>query len=433
MNRITAPQLTAMMVISDLFALMCYEGGLSVYSAAGIAAGTALQFVMAVPFAIAADTGKNLPDAVKLILAGGVILWCGSLLNGLRRASDITFVPYENAGGTYGKLFIIVMVLAVCLYISYEGIKAASRSAVIVAAAGAAVLLADLASALRPSEFGNISASVRFGTFTGGLLISFATGGSSMAFVLMLPYVQGRKRRAAVMYFSCRLVMCTAVVMTAVLTAGGIMDIAEFPVIMSAQLSQPFSSQRTDALFLMLFAVYGVFALTGQLMTASVAAGDIFPKFSKWRSTAVLVLSLAAMGLFTGCTSTGQVHDKSYVRCVGVSGDRLTLAFFSGDEIITSEGSDIGAAMDEAVLTAGRPVVTGFTELIILGDCDRKAVLGYMLKEWKVSPSCMVIYSEEPENTMKETLPSVLEGRLKEAIKQGKARKCDIVTVLGGM
>ena len=251
-----------------------------------------------------------------------------------------------------------------------------------------------------------------------------------MAFAALLPYVSGRKSRAAVMYFSCRLVLYTAAVMTSVLAAGGIMDIADFPVITAAQLSQPFASQRIDALFLILFTAFGVYALTVQVMTAALLAGDIFPKFRRWRSTAVLLMSLAAMGLFTGCTSTGQVSDKSYLRCVGVSGSRLTMTFFGDDEVITAEGEDIPSAMENAVITAGRPIVTGFTELIVLGDCDHREVLGYMLKVWKVPPSCMAVYSTDPESTIKTETPSLLEGRLKEEINQGKAQKCDIVTVL---
>ena len=56
-----------------------------------------------------------------------------------------------------------------------------------------------------------------------------------------------------------------------------------------------------------------------------------------------------------------------------------------------------------------------------------------MLKEWKVSPSCMVMYSGDPGFTIENTDPSLLEGRLKEAVRQGKAPRCDIVTVLGNM
>ena len=168
-------------------------------------------------------------------------------------------------------------------------------------------------------------------------------------------------------------------------------------------------------------------------MTAAFLAGEIFSRFRRWRCTAAIALSLLAMGLFTGCASTGQVSDKSYVRCVGTDGKSVTLSFFSDERIITAEGEDISSALAAAEIKAGRPVVTGFTELIILGNCNRKAVLEDMLKEWKVSPSCMVMYSGDPEFTIKNTDPSLLEGRLKEAVRQGKAPRCDIVTVLGNM
>jgi len=433
MNSITSPQLAAMLVISDIFALVCYNGGLSAYTAVGLAFGIGLQYVMVMPLVKAADKGKTLPKSVKFLLAVGIVLWGGALLGGLWKAADITFVPYENAGGFPGKLEITAMVAAVSLYVAYEGTKAAARSSLIAAFTGVIFLLADLISGMRPSNFGNISLSAQYGTFMDGLRLSFLSGGSLIAFIALLPCVRGSKNKAAAMYFLCRGILSAAVVMTAVLVTGGIMDTADFPVIMSAQLSQPFSSQRIDALFLILFAVFGVFTITVQVMTAAFLAGEIFSRFRRWRRTAAIALSLLAMGLFTGCTSTGQVSDKSYVRCLGTDGKTVTLSFFSDERIITAEGEDISSALAEAEITAGRPVVTGFTELMILGDCDRKAVLEDMLKEWKVSPSCMVMYSGDPEFTIKNTDPSLLEGRLKEAVRQGKAPRCDIVTVLGNM
>ena len=433
MNSITSPQLAAMLVISDIFALVCYNGGLSAYTAVGLVSGIALQYVMVMPLVKAADKGKTLPKAVKLLLVSGLVLWGGALLGGLWKAADITFVPYENAGGFPGKLEITAMVAAVSLYIAYEGTKAAARSSLIAAFTGVIFLLTDLISGMRPSNFGNIPAAAQYGTFMDGLRLSFLGGGSLITFIALLPCVKGRKIKAASLYFLCRGILSAAVVMTAVLVTGGIMDTADFPVIMSAQLSQPFSSQRIDALFLILFAVFGVFALTVQVMTAAFLAGEIFSRFRRWRCTAAIALTLLAMGIFTGCTSTGQVSDKSYVRCVGTDGKTVTLSFFSDERIITAEGEDISSALAAAKIKAGRPVVTGFTELIILGNCNRKAVLEDMLKKWKVSPSCMVMYSGDPVSVINNTDPSLLEGRLKEAVRQGKAPVCDIITVLGNM
>lgn len=423
MNSISSAQFTAMLVISDLFALLCHKGSLSVYMAAGLAVGTVIQSVIAVMFAKAADRGAFLPEKAKPLIAAGIILWSGVLLKGLWNASDTTFVPSESSGSVWGKLLITGLFSAVCLYVSLEGVKAAARSAVAASAFIIFFLLIDFASAVSTAGTGNIASSARYGTFAEGIMISFMKAGNLLTFIALLPLVRGSKVRGTLMYFSFRLVLCTAVIMTTLLVAGGIMDTADFPVIMAAQLSQPFSSQRIDALFLILFAVTGVFALSVQFIAVRITG--------KWRNTVVIGLSLLAMAVLTGCTSTGQVSDKHYLRCVGVDGNRLTMTFFSSDDIVTAEGEDIESARESAELSAGRPVVTGLTEMIILGDCDRKAVLSHMLREWKVSPSCMVVYSSDPEYTMKNTAPDLLEGRMKEAIKQEKARKCDIVTVLG--
>ena len=433
MNSITRTQFTALLIVSDLFSLMCFHGSLSVYTAIGFLTGTAVQFLLALPFAAKTEQGAKMPKWLKLAFTAMLIMWGALLVRRMWRASDVTFVPYETADGIWGRIVMTSVTAAVCLYISSTGIKAAARSAVIAVFSGIVFLAADMISAVISLNTHNIAASADSSTIYDGLILSFTSGGSLIAFIVLLPLVSGKKRSALLMYFICRGILCTAVIITAVIVAGGIMDIADFPVIMSAQLSQPFASQRIDALFLMLFAVFGVFALTSHIMTAAYLIREAVPKFRRWRSTSMLLLTILASLFLTGCASTGLVHDKRYVRYAGFGGGRLTLAFFSDDDIITAEGEDIRSALKNAELQTGKPIVTGFAEMVMTDKNNSRDILADMLKEWKVSPSCMAVYSNDPEYTMKNSDLPLLEGRLKEEVKQGKAHKCDIVTVLSNM
>ena len=428
MNSITKSQLTALLLITDLFALICFKGCLSVWMMSGYAIGTALQFIAVMPFTAL----KRLPKWLSFGFMVYVLCYGSILLKRLWYALDVTFIPCEISSGMTGKLLITGMISLVCLYISSTGIKAAARSAVVISAAGILFLLIDLASALMSSKYGNLTASAGYGTVYDGIRLSFTASGLPVSMLALLPVVK-RRKGAVLQYFSLRILICSALLMTTLLVTGGIMKTAGYPVILSAQLSQPLSTQRIDPLFLMLFAVFGVFSLTAQIMTAAYLAKEMFPSFRKWRTTVMISLVLlgsAAAVLLTGCSSSGKVHDKLYLRCIGIDGDSITMTFFNDDTVVNVKCEDIPEAKEMAELELGKPVVTGFTEAVLLGDCDAEKVLEYMLKTWKVSPSCMAVHDDTPHETLTHEDAEVLEGRIREKIKKGLSPPCGIVDVL---
>ena len=294
MKSITKNQLAALLVISDIFMLFCFEGGISLWSFAGFLTGISAQAFLAFPLVKFADSGGKTEKWAEIFYFAYLTFWGGFLLNRIWNAGDTIFVPYETSGGLKGRLLITGMISLVCLYISSTGMKAASRSAVIAAGFGVIFLLTDFVSAVKSSNFGNISASLSSGTFIEGIYKCFAVSGGIGTGAVLAPLVNESCKKGAKLYFSCRFVLSAALMLTALLVTGGIMQITDFPVIMAVQLSQPFTSQRIDSVFMILFAVFAVFSVTAEVMTASYLLGEIVPKFRKWRSTAVILLTISA-------------------------------------------------------------------------------------------------------------------------------------------
>ncbi|MBQ8297827.1 MAG: hypothetical protein IJX77_08605 [Ruminococcus sp.] len=155
------------------------------------------------------------------------------------------------------------------------------------------------------------------------------------------------------------------------------------------------------------------------------------------KKSAVLAI-LAAAAMMTGCTSAEQVFDKNYVRGFSVEGENGKAAVFSfydeNVEPYSSFAGDLSAVKKEAELGLGKTVFTGHTEIIVLGECDYASVLEFMLNDWKVSPSCLVVYGGPLSAYIMETYGAEkLTDSVNHIIKQGKAPECDIVTVLGGL
>lgn len=144
---------------------------------------------------------------------------------------------------------------------------------------------------------------------------------------------------------------------------------------------------------------------------------------------------LAALPIFlTGCASTGRVHDKNYLRAVAIEGSeekKLTFTFFTEDSAIECSGKDIPSAQREAEIAGGKEIFTGYTELVVLNDCDYEAALSFLLHDWKVPPSCLVVLGDG--ELLGEIPAETLTGAVQRAQEQGIVQDCGIVKVLGAL
>lgn len=147
----------------------------------------------------------------------------------------------------------------------------------------------------------------------------------------------------------------------------------------------------------------------------------------------ILLLPALLLVFLTGCAS-GKIHERCYLRAVAVSGENgrdLALAFFDDDTVAEASGEDMCDALKTAAFKTGKPVFTGYTELIITDGSESRERLVQILNDWKVSPSCLVVYCGNGRELLKERDTEKLIGAAKQAVEQGNAPDCDIITVLG--
>lgn len=148
-----------------------------------------------------------------------------------------------------------------------------------------------------------------------------------------------------------------------------------------------------------------------------------------------LMLLCMTAAMLTGCASSGLVHDKDYLRAVYVSGNgmkNMTFSFFSDEgKTVSASGEDMGKALENAELKTGKPLFTGYTELVILGDCEYREVLEELLNDWKVSPSCTVVCCDNGAELLRRRDAELLSGQIRQAVKQGDVPESDIITVIG--
>lgn len=321
MNSLSKNQLCALLLITDMFGLCCMRGSISAATLWGVLGGTALQFLFALAFAVQHGERSKGAEVFFLLYA----LFCGgTVFSELWRTSGVIYIPYESGHGIWGRLMTAGLVAAVCLYISSTGMKSAGRAAVIAAAVGIFCLAVDLASAVANADWYNLWRPEKRSA-AAELIRGFAVSGGLGSFAVFLGEVRGDRVKTAVRYFTAKAVISAAVLLTALAVAGGIMPMTEFPVITAAQLSQPFEAQRIDSLFLVVFSVFAVFSAALQVMTGAFLLRRIFPSFRRWKSTAVIVLTIAAALLMQG-------RELLLLRAAAAAAALLTAAF-SGKKI----------------------------------------------------------------------------------------------------
>lgn len=142
----------------------------------------------------------------------------------------------------------------------------------------------------------------------------------------------------------------------------------------------------------------------------------------------ILAVIVSAFFL-TGC-SDGNISQREYVRAVLADKSGTSLAFYSGEEIFSSEKNP-QEVCGEAEIHLGKSIFTGHTELIVLGECDFRETLENMLMEWKVPPTCIVAYAgDNAAYTLSENAERDAQS-VRQAEEKGLTEECNITDVLG--
>ncbi len=303
MSKLSGGQFAAFLLITDAFTLFCLMGNVSVITCAAFLTGILLQFGLSIPairYYSGGGTLKNAPKPVLWFYLLYIILWGGLLFVMLWNASEELSIPSENFGIIPEKLLIAGLIGIVCLYASSPEIHSLARAAVISAALGAFSILLVIISSFPEIHLEYLTDLSYADSFISELSRGFVLSGGLGSFVVFSDSLKGSHLKCAAGYFAGKALLYTVVILTSAAVAGGIMEITDYPVIMAAELSQPFTAQRIDSLFLIIFAIFAVFSIAVQTTAASSLISALFPSFTKFRSTAALAAMTASAFLLSG-------------------------------------------------------------------------------------------------------------------------------------
>lgn len=296
MNKISFGQFASILLVSDAFALICYSKSLSFLTLICFLIAVAVQFLIAIQL-----SKYNIPKDNRLLLwvyLISAILWGTLLFIRVWQISETIYIPVPDI--PLRKLLISVLIAIVCVYSSSPGIKALSRASVITAGFGVWCIIFIIFGSLNIIKVENIFIQDTSDVFS-QIILGFSIGGSFCILPYLSSQLKDNKSKSISIYFAIKSLFYILVIILSLMTAGGIMEITEFPIIFSAQLCQPFSSQRIDALFITVLVIFAVMGITVQTVTASQIIETIFPKCRKFKSTMIIIIMLI-MALILGKT-----------------------------------------------------------------------------------------------------------------------------------
>ncbi len=299
-NKISFGQFTALLLISDAFAIICMRGRIGTPMALGILTAAAIQSVAAIPAVALCRKNFKISSSgtlwLKSILLAFSVMWGGALLINVWNTAKAIYIPsvFDNRIGD--KLLISLLIAAVCLYVTSCGLKAIARAAVIAAGFGVICLIVVVVGAIGRIEPHYLEFTGSDSGYLDGIIGGFALGGSFGAYLMLLEKSADSVIKTTVFYFTGRIFFVALISFITISVVGAIMSITQFPFITAAELSQPLSSQRLDSIFAVVFVIFAILSISLQGIAISYLLKAIFPKFDKFRSlTSVAAMLCAAV------------------------------------------------------------------------------------------------------------------------------------------
>lgn len=294
-NRISRGHAFAMLIIISAFSMICTSSAYSSGQMTGLLISAFFQAIAVIPTIYLYSAKKfsieHCPKWVLVLYAVYFLLYGGFSFSRFYTAARSMHFPITN------KVFALILIAGVCLYSAMLGIKPFSRGSVIVLAFFAvsiAVLFIGSYSKISLDRF-NIPDNTDI--FSSGFA-DFIFSGEIAAMFILFSFTDENFRGLAYSFISARLAIAEFISFIGVSVLGSLSGIVEYPFFAIGAYSQPFSVQRADGIYIMLFTILCAVSIIFYITISSVIIKLIFKNF-RYNETAVTVLMLLLSLIFS--------------------------------------------------------------------------------------------------------------------------------------
>ena len=298
MKKIGYGQLFAVLLLIKIFGFVCSKSAYSTEQMTGVFISTIAQAIIVIPMLVLCNSNKiNLKKDVPFGKFGLAIYVIFFLLWGafsFVRLWDVTgsiSLPVKN------KVFAGFLIALICLYASRLGLKVLARSAVIVLGLLALALAVMLIGAYSKIEILNLVKNENSKSIWNYALNDFCESGELVALLVLLNFTRSHHKKAVYSFLTAKLVIIEFVSFIGISVTGHLMQVIEFPFFEIGAYTQPFSTQRADSIYTVLFTFLCVINITVQIILASVLIEEIFPKYKFNELTSIILMLIISVAI----------------------------------------------------------------------------------------------------------------------------------------
>lgn len=291
MNKLRSGQLFTILLLSAAFAELCQTTALTIEGVFGAAIAALVQILLCLPMLFLYARGFSFfsythqHKILPLCFVGYLLIRGGVSFVHLQSTTTELSLPF------HGKFWAAALIALVCVYTASLGIHALARSSTLIFGILLFTLAVMLIGAIPQAEPQNLSMSSD-DTIWQGFLRNIQHADEIILLFLLFDVTKQKRFHSIVQIFIGKFILTAFLTLLGMAVLGNRMAQAEHPFFSIVSISQPFSTQRADALYLLVFVMLCVFRITLYTALAAHLLQILFPKF-RYTSTICLLVMLA--------------------------------------------------------------------------------------------------------------------------------------------
>ncbi len=298
MNRISSGQMTVSLFLPAAFMLMCstFSFGEEALLGAVIAAVAAL--LLCIPMFLLYKNDFSLSSycaqrhfVVPLLYVAYFIVRGGISFLLLWKGAENLSLPFSQ------PLMTAIMIGIVCLYTASLGLRTFARTSTFVFGFFVLTMCILLLGAWQRMDFGRLYPAAD-STVLGSSLHILSLLDTLPALFVLMSFTRKQKRTGgALRFLLLTLVLWEFILLLCMTVLGSLLGTAESPFFLLTSVSQPLSTQRADAFYLIVFVMLCVIRLTLLTVLSAHLLGMLFPKLRCRSILSLFGMIGAALGL----------------------------------------------------------------------------------------------------------------------------------------
>ena len=290
MNRLRSNQIFAILLVSAAFPLLCRTDAFTIEGIFGAAIAAVVQLLLCLPMLRLYHTSFSFCDYARkhrilpLFFLAYLLIQGGISFVRLQSTSQDIALPFS------GKFLAAALIALVCLYTVSLGIQALARSSTVILGILILTLILMCIGAIPQAEPQNLSLSPD-DTIWRGFLHSMIHADELPLLFLLLDFTEKKQFRRIIPIWAGKFLMGAYLSVLGMAVLGSRMAHADHPFFAIVSVSQPLSTQRADAICLLVFVMLCVLRITLFTVLAAHLLRLCFPKL-RYTSTVCLLLML---------------------------------------------------------------------------------------------------------------------------------------------